>query len=383
MHLKKFQLCVNHENPKIVISGLSEFIQTVLADHNCIESFGNYGKPLSNDDPVLFDNVTPQLEMKGVLKLYLDSSPKLEELFVLWNLPERDRDTELCALHMKCLAVIIHCSSSAPKYQKYVIKRILTEYISSVSLQLQSNDKNLVASTLGLLLVICKSYPDGAIEIFHQFAINSSLLENIVTGNSHNSDSVESNDSIIDTTSLVIILILTIFLKTNEWTVKNLVSQSSILHSIFESIVNFSLDQIHLLLHGLQYIDARSNQKSKLLVFIIQKSDLSHIFDLCYSSKSNKSEREEYGDDNNDEYIDKSSIQQFIIYLCQSITALFISKNSDGKLSDNKSIIQHSKILTSEMILLHRGQTYDELKIVCNIILTLQKPVLYILTFYN
>jgi hypothetical protein len=115
MNIAKFQFCINHVDPAIVKAGLEGFAHQVLQDHHALAEFGYCGRSESYDpEEILYgsrDKYTQaKYQVRGLLATYLAASPKCEELFVLWSIPERNIDKQLCAAHMHCFASIFHCA---------------------------------------------------------------------------------------------------------------------------------------------------------------------------------------------------------------------------------------------------------------------------------
>ena len=102
MNLSRFQLALNHDDPVIVIKGLTLFREQILLDHGWKQTLGYCGVSL-----ISTIDRTPAIG--NLLKSYLASSPQLEELFILWSLPGRGEVNELIVAHMSCLASIFFC----------------------------------------------------------------------------------------------------------------------------------------------------------------------------------------------------------------------------------------------------------------------------------
>ena len=105
MNLSKFQLSLNHEDPAVVIRGLEEFQEHMIEERYTEgDSFGYHGRQqfLPNYHSIesieelylsfssfLHPNIKPLPEI-SLLSQYLQASPLIDDLFVLWNLPDRD-----------------------------------------------------------------------------------------------------------------------------------------------------------------------------------------------------------------------------------------------------------------------------------------------------
>jgi hypothetical protein len=187
MNIAKFQFCVNHVDPSIVKQGLTGFADQVLRDHGKAGEYGYCGRSESYDvEDILYESrgkhyfadesgSSSSNRVVGLLATYLTSSPKVEELFVLWSIGERSIDKELCAAHMHAFAVILHCARcdrSMHAILHNIATRILDDSLSSLRSQLaeSSSSVELIHATLGLLVEMsCLSR-----------AIAQKILENIV-----------------------------------------------------------------------------------------------------------------------------------------------------------------------------------------------------------
>lgn len=153
MSVARYQIAINSEDPVVVAQGLKELGAKILSDHRVQDdSFGDCGIPRYNGNDILHMLCPePPEDIVGILKLYLASSPLLEEFFTLWDQPNREFDSTLCMEHMKCLFIILHCSRSNKAFVNRLVHRIISEYNASIIKQLQSTDAKLFLSTLVLI----------------------------------------------------------------------------------------------------------------------------------------------------------------------------------------------------------------------------------------
>lgn len=148
---------LNSDDPDIVAQGLEEFHRQIASDHHIELSYGYHGRGYSAQFLEVF-RPQPVTSIVGALAAFIRASPQLEELFVLWGLPGRDDDKRLCAAHMSCLAIILHCiGATQSTLCNVVVNRVLHEFSRSIVSQLTSGDLRLVHSTLGLILAMCRS----------------------------------------------------------------------------------------------------------------------------------------------------------------------------------------------------------------------------------
>ena len=148
---------LNSDDPDIVAQGLEEFQRQIAKDHHIELTYGYHGRGSSAQFLEVF-RPQPVTSIVGALAALIRASPQLEELFVLWGLPGRDDDKRLCAAHMSCLAIILHCiAPTQSALCNAVVNRVLHEFSRSIVSQLTSGDLRLVHSTLGLILAMCRS----------------------------------------------------------------------------------------------------------------------------------------------------------------------------------------------------------------------------------
>ena len=108
MNVSRFQLSLNHEDPDVIKQGLNEFqkqvTQELVEDTDHPNSYGYHGRQLFSPDygtsdaiDTLYQSfasflnpVALVLPISCLLSAYLQASPLVDELFVLWSLPDRD-----------------------------------------------------------------------------------------------------------------------------------------------------------------------------------------------------------------------------------------------------------------------------------------------------
>lgn len=163
----RFRIALNHENPDVVSRGLREFSDAILRE-NCIDScFGVIPVIEELDMKSLLNPPFPN-EITGTIKEYIEASPNVEELFVLWNIPSRDDDKHLCAAHMRCLCSIVRCLRSNSKIIDNIANRITSSKASSILDQLSSGHKELIIETLMLLFEISRVSEQSCRDLFQR-----------------------------------------------------------------------------------------------------------------------------------------------------------------------------------------------------------------------
>ena len=205
MNLVRFQLALNHDDPSIVVTGLKEFKDRILGDHDAFLSFGYNGRSF-RDGGIL---TKQPASICGLLKDYIQSSPQLEELFILWNLPGRNENTDLVITHTQCMAAVLHCASSHEKCCADAVARILSELWKSVVNQLSMSSTSVVHSTLGLLIAMCRSSAQNCRDTYTKLISQATELHILLQRGKLISYELDSIKHTTDSRYLLIILIYT------------------------------------------------------------------------------------------------------------------------------------------------------------------------------
>ena len=107
MNVSRFQLSLNHEDVDVVKTGLDEFqnqVRKELHDLGPPDSYGYCGRQIFDPDYGSVDAIDalhnsfgtflnpsiPALPPGCLLFKYLQASPQIDDLFVIWSLPDRD-----------------------------------------------------------------------------------------------------------------------------------------------------------------------------------------------------------------------------------------------------------------------------------------------------
>ena len=313
MSLTKFQLCLNHENPSIVLAGLNDFANQVFREHNfrvneCLAPLQSQSIE-SIESNELYSNKN-LVETKGILLSYMYSSPKAEELFVLWSLPGRDSLTDLAIAHTHCLTVILHCSTNIPIYQKEIISKIINDYAHSIILQLGSKSSMLVQVTLGLLTEIVRS-PSSLLtyEVYERLLSDTSVYNTILAPSM--SEGADSVNATTDTLQMLIIMIFTLYNNTtDEYIISNLLQPKSILKQLLLNTTKYSKFHMYLIIHSLLSISP-TNQPYYLLS-LLDKTMISDYIKLY--------------NDSNEKIVD--IVHRLFVSICTQMYTLFNHKHT-------------------------------------------------------
>jgi hypothetical protein len=261
MNLGRFLLSVNHEDPAVVIRGISEFRQQILIDHDALEVFGYNGRPCG-DVLAVSDLLSPLYPPSavGVLSEYIQKSPQLEELFVLWSLPGRDDDRALCAAHMSCIAVVLHCARSNTSACNGIINRIFTEHLKSLHSQLASGNSELVHATLGLLLSMARTSMQHCKDVFQKVNLSSQTLDAVIQKGKQVNWKCQAHSHSLATDSrlLVIIFVCLVLECVDANTVLELFAEKSLMRKIMHSLGRDTPETLQIALPGVLYAIAKN-----------------------------------------------------------------------------------------------------------------------------
>ena len=267
MNLVRFRIALGHSDQNVIISGLQDFTTKVLTDHDAILSFGYCGRNSNESLPILerLHPVIPEITV-DLLQL-IKTSPQIEEIFNIWNIPDHQDDKNLCSYLMNCISAILHCSQSNESFCRVIINRILTDYNKSLYLQISSGHLELVHATIGLLISMSRISKQSARDVFQRFNFQASqVTAQLQRGKKINWD-IPSQTSIGTTTEtiteeklstdsryLFILLVLLILEAATDDMLLDLFSRDSILKKLISSITKDTKISIKLLLDGIRDI---------------------------------------------------------------------------------------------------------------------------------
>jgi hypothetical protein len=278
----RFQLALNHENPDIVIKGLEAFVERVVVEHGAGASFGYHGR---NEGPVE-KQIYPEhpSAVVGLLGQYLHSSPQIEELFVLWNLPGRDENKALCAVQSECIAVILHCTHQYPDLGKAIVSRMLRENAKSIHMQLISGNTSLVHSTLGLIIEMCRCSSQSAKDTFQKIMINTSSLAPLVQkGKPVNYTSPSGAKLVTDNRYLMALYLLSALRSNDPELLIEIFGSNSLFRKIAFNLTKDNLPMVQLILEGVLCVLGSTHISPKIKHVLVDLSFLKCSFQLYAS----------------------------------------------------------------------------------------------------
>lgn len=251
-----FRITLNHEDPEFVIGGLKDFNKQVLLDHDAFDSFGHHGRCNSFEVERILspDSITATT---GLLSDLILSSPQLEELFVLWDIPSRNEDKLLCSVHMTTFAVIFHCCQrNQITFGNKIASRILHDFTKSIFLQLATGHIELVHATLGLLIAISRTSHQNARDVYQKIIANASSIESLTQRGKMLpwSDLNGEKKMSTDCRYLLIILILSILQAADDELLKDIFANNSIMRKVIGTINKDNKHGMKLLIEGLQFV---------------------------------------------------------------------------------------------------------------------------------
>lgn len=256
--VRAFQIAINHEEPDIVTAGLKEFSNAILEQHKAIEVFGYLGRSAFLDQMGYSDTVSiidpcfPPVAM-GLLKAYIESSPDLEELFVLWDLPGRDEDKKLSTMHMRCFAAILHCAHQEEPFCIRTIGRIIRDHVKSLHSQLNSGNTALIHSTLGLLVCMCRTSNQSCKDVYNKVVMTSlaPFLTLAQKGKELSYDVMEGVKIHTDARYFIIVLTMCCLKVSDPVLTAELLSDKSILRALVSSLHKDSICGVQLMFEGM------------------------------------------------------------------------------------------------------------------------------------
>lgn len=259
--LTKIQVALNHEDPNIVLKGLEFFRATILNEHSAVQSFGYRGRGLAGKVSDLLFPPHPD-RCVGTLQLFLQASPQLEELFIIWHLPGRDENRLLCAAHMDCIAAILHCSHEYHDLCRITVHRILRESSKSLHMQLTSGNLPLVHSTFGLIIEMCRTSVQNCRDVYPKLMLGSPSLASLVQRSKSISfrlhpaeehkerNEVEDVKIQTDTRYMITLMLLTILSRSDVAIATEIFSANSIFRKIYHNMFRDNADTVKLILDG-------------------------------------------------------------------------------------------------------------------------------------
>jgi hypothetical protein len=279
MKLARFQLALNHDDPKITIQGLQEFKDKILLEHNAIESFGYNGRSLSSYQKLEFSS-SSSLEIKGLLKEYLLSSPYLEELFILWKIPDRNENPDLIVAHTQCLAAILHCAKSDQRSCDRIVSRVLSEFSRAITNQMTSGQQNIIHSTLGLLFMMCSSSSQNCRDTYQKLINHLHPLQTLLQKGKTISVEISGVRLSTDSRHLIVLLILLIFFHCDIMIGNELISQKGFFNRVVNGLHKDTPETVHQILQSSLEILSSSTVPYLMKVNLIDPSYLNKLLEL-------------------------------------------------------------------------------------------------------
>lgn len=263
--MTRLRIALNSSDYSIVANGLSAFKEKILIEHEAVHSFGYQGRCYPTTTSTGYDdlyykqllNSAHPEEVQGELAVFIRSSPMLEELFQLWDLPARDEDKVLCMNHMTCLAAILHCSQSNLSFCNAIVNRILQGYVKSIHWQLLCGHTGLAHATLGLLIAIARTSGQNSHYLHQKLPFeHESTLKHVMPGKQISSGT--NNEEILKTDARYLLIILTLVLmKTgNTDMVNDMLSKNSLLRKLLSTMTKDTSDGVALLLSGIRLVQS-------------------------------------------------------------------------------------------------------------------------------
>ena len=366
MSVKRLHFALNNDDPDIVCKGLVEFESRILQEHESLVDFGYNGRSAYCSVKYIVYPRFPS-DTQGVLASYIQSSPHLEELFVLWDLPGRDEDRVLSAHHTRCLASIIHCAHSNRSFCDRIVGRIINDHTKSIANQLSSGNNSLVHSTLGLLLSMCRTSYENCRDVNNKllsifYPTLSTLSQRGKAMNWENilwSDRPEEKESNVtqaltmevglsgvmnklqtDARYLILLIMLRVLESADAVILAELHSDKSILKRLLHSVHKDVSAGVNLLLEGLQLVTS-----GEVVIDFFDYNFQQRLLELY----------------DHDELLVRETVHNFMCHLCKSIAKAMDSgtgrregRGYQNKASAGRVALQLLRALKGHLVPVHR-----------------------------
>ena len=244
----RLQLALNSEDHDVVISELQALKSSLLNEHHALGAYGYHGRcvaPLTPEHP---------LDLVGILDVYLQRSPRLEELFSLWHLADRQENRALLAALADVVAVVLFCATSRPSLCATIVQRVLRELIRSIHTHLNSGHTGLIHSMLGLLIEISRVSEQSSRDLYQKLVLSSQGFTAISQKGKRIKSELQGVEIETDSRCLLIILLSTILLKGNDTIANELLPRGSLFRRALGSIGTYKSPEVKLILHCVHFI---------------------------------------------------------------------------------------------------------------------------------
>jgi hypothetical protein len=285
MNLARFQLALNHDDPSIVVTGLKEFKDRIIRDHDVLLSYGYNGRSFTEPGILIKQ---PQ-HITGLLKDYIHSSPQLEELFILWKLPGREENTDLLIAHNQCWSAILHCAPSESKCCSDAVTRLLSECWRSIINQLSMSSTAVVHSTLGLLISMCRTSTQNSCDTYTKLISHATELHTLLQRGKSVSYELDSVKISTDSRYLVALLVYTLIWKCDV-TALELVDNRGLLSRVTNGIQKDSIVTVMLTCTSINQLLISENVPVVVKAELISSSFLEKLLELSNSEMASEHE---------------------------------------------------------------------------------------------
>jgi hypothetical protein len=286
LNVPRFQLALNSDDPDIVKLGLKQFLQQILQEQSAEDRFGVdciVQTLPSNFQGILYPK--NEIPITGLLRSYLDASPQIEEFFVLWDLPNRLLDPELCGLHMQCLSALLHCCTDQLQFCRYAVNRIMSCSQSLVIKQLEMNDAFVTQMTLSVIISCYRFNKQLPEELFNCLlsGLSSKLLLFHVDQYSPSIGSVETRSAI------AVLFYLLIDNQLEPSYAIKIFKEEKGLKNLFRELLKCTDRAVQILLEGMLYLVKSNHLVKDYISKFVSRMILGKVADLSVSNDEKKS----------------------------------------------------------------------------------------------
>ena len=281
--IARLQLALNSEDQGLVTSELRSLRSTILEEHEAVEAYGYHGRCVSPLCPNL-----PK-EIVGVLSAYLQRSPKLEDVFSVWDIANRHENRMLLSTIADTIAVILFCAASNTAVCGPIIQRIFREQMKAMHTHLASSHTGLVHCTLGLLIAIARVSEQCSRDLYQKLILSSQCFTDITRKGKRTKSFLGASAVETDSCCLLIILLATILLKGNELIATELLTRGSLFRNALGRINNYDCSEVKMILNSITYIIESSSLNKTVRLNILDSLLLERIL-LLYQGDETTSE---------------------------------------------------------------------------------------------
>lgn len=182
--VKRFQFCLNTDDAEIVRLGLDGFAEQIAQNENFALTLAAFAlEPSVVDVEFILGSSEETIDASSfpLVEAYLNSSPRLEELFSVWSLltGRRELEAALTANFLRCFVYILQLIPQGDARYTDITLRVLREHETGLVRQLQSTDNSTIAYTMLLISLCLRSHKSLSEPLLHALLTSFKSLKTI------------------------------------------------------------------------------------------------------------------------------------------------------------------------------------------------------------